>query len=62
MAQSSDYKSPRDNPFWTYRDPITGRWLTVMTSSQWQQTAEAYPFEPKLRQAGYQTRKTHQSQ
>ncbi|MDA0268527.1 MAG: hypothetical protein O2890_06595 [Cyanobacteria bacterium] len=50
MAQP-DRKLPRDNPFWTYRDPITGRWLTVMTASQWQQMPKTCPFEPKLRQA-----------
>jgi hypothetical protein len=50
MAQL-DPKSPRDNPFWTYRDPITGRWLTVMTPNQWQQAAKTCSFEPKLRQA-----------
>ncbi len=45
-------KQPRDNPFWSYRDPITGRWLTVMTSDQWQQGKAEQAFQPKARGYG----------
>ncbi|MDA0674032.1 MAG: hypothetical protein O3C67_10065 [Cyanobacteria bacterium] len=45
------HKSPRDNPFWCYRDPLTGRWLTVMTADQCQSESAQAAFQPKVRQA-----------
>ncbi|MDJ0707303.1 MAG: hypothetical protein QNJ46_28855 [Leptolyngbyaceae cyanobacterium MO_188.B28] len=29
-------KALRTNPFDAYRDPATGRWVTVVPASQWQ--------------------------
>ena len=44
-------KLPRDNPFWSYRDPLTGRWLTVMTANQCENETAHTAFRPKVRQA-----------
>ncbi|WP_008309593.1 hypothetical protein [Leptolyngbya sp. PCC 6406] len=49
--QASPPQSPRDNPFWSYRDPLTGRWLTVMTTKQWQQNLAQTAFQPKVRRS-----------
>lgn len=35
----ADTYTLRPNPFITYRDPATGRWITVLTPPQ----AEGYP-------------------
>ncbi|MEL6381722.1 MAG: hypothetical protein AAFQ89_04485 [Cyanobacteria bacterium J06626_18] len=42
-------KSLRTNPFWAYRDPLTGRWITVMTATQFQQSAAHQAFAPQMR-------------
>ena len=51
-VEQPQLKEPRDNPFWSYRDPLTGRWLTVMTSNQCQQGAAEIAFQPKVRLYG----------
>ena len=42
-------KLPRDNPFWSYRDPSTGRWLTLMTAHQCRSESAHIAFQPKTR-------------
>jgi hypothetical protein len=49
MDKSSSPKLPRINPFWTYRDPLSGRWLTLMTAMQCDQLMQPV-FTPKTRQ------------
>jgi hypothetical protein len=44
-------KLPRDNPFWSYRDPLTGRWLTLMTANQCENEMAHTAFQPRVRQA-----------
>ncbi len=34
MPQQPCPSETRDNPFWAYRDPRSGRWVTLMTSEQ----------------------------
>lgn len=52
MAKSLHRKAPRINPFWAYRDPLSGRWVTVMSSLQCQQVIQKQAFTPQTRQ-GY---------
>ncbi|MEM9003296.1 MAG: hypothetical protein AAGE59_07190 [Cyanobacteria bacterium P01_F01_bin.86] len=47
--KSSNQKSLRTNPFWAYRDPLSGRWITVMTAKQYQQSTEPWAFTPQVR-------------
>lgn len=46
---------PRINPFWAYRDPVTGRWLTLMTAEQCQNPQAGQHFEPRRRHATVST-------
>lgn len=49
MSQSPSPPEPRDNPFWAYRDPHTGRWVTLMTAEQCRRLSKQV-FIPKNRQ------------
>jgi hypothetical protein len=48
MAEFFPPKPPRINPYWAYRDPVSGKWLTLMTSAQCEQLAHPV-FSPKIR-------------
>lgn len=49
MSQSPSPSEPRDNPFWAYRDPHTGRWVTLMTAEQCRRLGKQV-FIPQHRQ------------
>lgn len=49
MSQSPSPPEPRDNPFWAYRDPHSGRWVTLMTAEQCRRLAKQV-FKPQSRQ------------
>ncbi|MEM6519200.1 MAG: hypothetical protein AAF722_07695 [Cyanobacteria bacterium P01_C01_bin.70] len=48
MSQPSSASNLRHNPFWAYRDPHSGRWMTLMTAEQCQCAAKRV-FTPQLR-------------
>ncbi|MEM6437220.1 MAG: hypothetical protein AAF773_25690 [Cyanobacteria bacterium P01_D01_bin.115] len=50
MADSSLKPEPRKNPFWAYRDPHSGRWITLMTATQCCQLAKQV-FTPRKRRS-----------
>lgn len=58
MVKPSAQKPLRTNPFWTYRDPLTGRWVTVMTSRQCRQASRKQVFTPQTRQPSGDTAAT----
>ncbi|MDB9529162.1 hypothetical protein PN498_24430 [Oscillatoria sp. CS-180] len=60
MSETPRRNSLQTNPFWSYRDPHSGRWITVMTSAQWQQVP-GQAFAPKVRKSPFSKRRDSDS-
>ncbi|MBE7380186.1 MAG: hypothetical protein F6J95_002100 [Leptolyngbya sp. SIO1E4] len=50
MAKPSHQKTLRKNPFWAYRDPISGQWITLMPDAQGQESATQSTLTPPTQQ------------
>jgi hypothetical protein len=60
MPQQPPSSAPRDNPFWTYRDPQSGRWVTLMTAEQCQQLGQQV-FKPRNSQIPFSAAETSEA-